>query len=137
MFKHLRNSLYSVYFIWWHHKTRDPSVERERERERESKEAKLQHDRQSWNQWVCLFVILLPCHSSVISREAGPLSILSTYNNNMGYEPCNFLSFFSDYDDYCCSFGRIGRLVCRASCEKEELQVVAINDPFIELDHMV
>jgi len=34
-------------------------------------------------------------------------------------------------------FGRIGRLVMRASLEKDNLQVVAINDPFIPLDYMV
>lgn len=34
-------------------------------------------------------------------------------------------------------FGRIGRLVCRAAFEHEELQVVAVNDPFIDLDYMV
>ncbi|KAJ3121774.1 Glyceraldehyde-3-phosphate dehydrogenase 2 [Nowakowskiella sp. JEL0407] len=35
-------------------------------------------------------------------------------------------------------FGRIGRLVFRASLEKpEDVQVVAINDPFITLDYMV
>ncbi len=34
-------------------------------------------------------------------------------------------------------FGRIGRLVFRASLEKSNLQVVAINDPFIDLDYMV
>jgi len=34
-------------------------------------------------------------------------------------------------------FGRIGRLVCRAAFEHEDLQVVAINDPFIDLDYMV
>lgn len=34
-------------------------------------------------------------------------------------------------------FGRIGRLVCRAAFEHEEIEVVAINDPFIDLDYMV
>jgi glyceraldehyde 3-phosphate dehydrogenase len=34
-------------------------------------------------------------------------------------------------------FGRIGRLVFRASLEKPEVQVVAINDPFIDLEYMV
>lgn len=34
-------------------------------------------------------------------------------------------------------FGRIGRLVLRASLEKPGSQVVAINDPFIDLDYMV
>ena len=34
-------------------------------------------------------------------------------------------------------FGRIGRLVLRASFDKEGAQVVAINDPFIDLDYMV
>jgi len=34
-------------------------------------------------------------------------------------------------------FGRIGRLVCRAAMEHEDIQVVAINDPFIDLEYMV
>ena len=34
-------------------------------------------------------------------------------------------------------FGRIGRLVFRASIAKEGAQVVAINDPFIDLEYMV
>jgi glyceraldehyde 3-phosphate dehydrogenase len=34
-------------------------------------------------------------------------------------------------------FGRIGRLVMRASLAHKEAQVVAINDPFIDLDYMV
>jgi len=34
-------------------------------------------------------------------------------------------------------FGRIGRLVCRAAQEHPEIDVVAINDPFIDLEYMV
>jgi len=34
-------------------------------------------------------------------------------------------------------FGRIGRLVFRASLERKDVKVVAINDPFIDLDYMV
>ena len=34
-------------------------------------------------------------------------------------------------------FGRIGRLVLRASLEKQECKVVAINDPFIDVEYMV
>ncbi|KXS16125.1 glyceraldehyde-3-phosphate dehydrogenase [Gonapodya prolifera JEL478] len=34
-------------------------------------------------------------------------------------------------------FGRIGRLVFRASLEHPEVEVVAINDPFIDLSYMV
>lgn len=34
-------------------------------------------------------------------------------------------------------FGRIGRLVLRAAVERPNIQVVAINDPFIPLDYMV
>lgn len=33
-------------------------------------------------------------------------------------------------------FGRIGRLVMRASLEREDIDVVAINDPFIDLEYM-
>ena len=34
-------------------------------------------------------------------------------------------------------FGRIGRLVTRAAIEKSEVQILAINDPFIDLEYMV
>jgi len=34
-------------------------------------------------------------------------------------------------------FGRIGRLVLRAAVEKNTVQVVAVNDPFIDIDYMV
>ncbi|MCL2616359.1 MAG: type I glyceraldehyde-3-phosphate dehydrogenase [Defluviitaleaceae bacterium] len=34
-------------------------------------------------------------------------------------------------------FGRIGRLVFRSAVERNDVQVVAINDPFIDLDYMV
>ena len=34
-------------------------------------------------------------------------------------------------------FGRIGRLVLRSALERKDVQVVAINDPFIDLDYMV
>jgi glyceraldehyde 3-phosphate dehydrogenase len=33
-------------------------------------------------------------------------------------------------------FGRIGRLVMRAARLKKEIQIVAINDPFIPVDYM-
>jgi glyceraldehyde 3-phosphate dehydrogenase len=34
-------------------------------------------------------------------------------------------------------FGRIGRLVTRAAAKGGKVEVVAINDPFIDLDYMV
>lgn len=34
-------------------------------------------------------------------------------------------------------FGRIGRLVARAALEHPEVQIVAINDPFMDLEYMV
>ena len=34
-------------------------------------------------------------------------------------------------------FGRIGRLVLRAAMERSDIKVVAINDPFIDLEYMV
>ncbi|KAJ2507436.1 glycerol-3-phosphate dehydrogenase, partial [Coemansia sp. RSA 2049] len=33
-------------------------------------------------------------------------------------------------------FGRIGRLVFRASLDHPEIEVVAINDPFMEVEYM-
>lgn len=34
-------------------------------------------------------------------------------------------------------FGRIGRLVCRAAFDHPDIDIVAVNDPFIDLDYMV
>ncbi len=34
-------------------------------------------------------------------------------------------------------FGRIGRLVFRAACERNDIEIVGVNDPFIDLDYMV
>ena len=34
-------------------------------------------------------------------------------------------------------FGRIGRLVMRAALQSGKVEVVAVNDPFIDLDYMV
>lgn len=34
-------------------------------------------------------------------------------------------------------FGRIGRLVTRAIVEKDTVELVAVNDPFIDLEYMV
>ena len=34
-------------------------------------------------------------------------------------------------------FGRIGRLVFRAAIERGDVEVVAVNDPFIDLDYMI
>ena len=33
-------------------------------------------------------------------------------------------------------FGRIGRLVLRAALERSDIEVVAINDPFIEAEYL-
>lgn len=34
-------------------------------------------------------------------------------------------------------FGRIGRLVARAAQNNPDVQIVAVNDPFIDLEYMV
>ena len=34
-------------------------------------------------------------------------------------------------------FGRIGRLVCRAAVENPHIEVVAVNDPFMDVEYMV
>lgn len=34
-------------------------------------------------------------------------------------------------------FGRIGRLVCRAAIESGRAHVVAVNEPFMDIDYMV
>ena len=35
-----------------------------------------------------------------------------------------------------CSFGRIGRLVLRAALKKKTVQVVSVNDPFLDPQYM-
>lgn len=37
----------------------------------------------------------------------------------------------------CVGFGRIGRLVARAALQRNDVELVAINDPFINTDYMV
>lgn len=34
-------------------------------------------------------------------------------------------------------FGRIGRLVFRAALARKDVEVVAINDPFIDVEYMI
>ena len=34
-------------------------------------------------------------------------------------------------------FGRIGRLVFRAAQERNDVQIVAVNDPFMDLDYVI
>ena len=43
---------------------------------------------------------------------------------------------------YCCfliikGFGRIGRLVARVALQSDDIELVAVNDPFITTDYMV
>jgi hypothetical protein len=33
-------------------------------------------------------------------------------------------------------FGRIGRLVCRAACEKDGVEVKMVNDPFCDVEYV-
>lgn len=59
-----------------------------------------------------------------------------------GLLPSSVFAFFSwiarsPSADLHHSFGRIGRIVLRASVSNPEVQVVAVNDPFMDLDYMV
>lgn len=38
---------------------------------------------------------------------------------------------------YVIGFGRIGRLVARIALQRDDVELVAINDPFISTDYMV
>jgi glyceraldehyde-3-phosphate dehydrogenase/erythrose-4-phosphate dehydrogenase len=38
---------------------------------------------------------------------------------------------------YVIGFGRIGRLVARVILERDDIELVAVNDPFISADYMV
>lgn len=45
---------------------------------------------------------------------------------------------FSYRDSHCyAGFGRIGRLVLRIAMSRDDVEVVAINDPFIDAKYMV
>lgn len=48
--------------------------------------------------------------------------------------------FVSQFDLICCNllgFGRIGRLVARVALQRDDVELVAVNDPFITTDYMV
>ena len=38
---------------------------------------------------------------------------------------------------FCAGFGRIGRLVARVALQSNDVELVAVNDPFISTDYMV
>lgn len=38
---------------------------------------------------------------------------------------------------YVIGFGRIGRLVARVALQRDDVELVAVNDPFISTDYMV
>jgi len=40
-------------------------------------------------------------------------------------------------DSFHVGFGRIGRLVARVALQRNDVELVAINDPFITTDYMV
>jgi hypothetical protein len=44
-----------------------------------------------------------------------------------------FLTMFLDH----VGFGRIGRLVLRIATSRDDIEVVAVNDPFIDAKYMV
>jgi hypothetical protein len=52
------------------------------------------------------------------------------------YKPTNRV-YHINYDNFLYRFGRIGRLVLRIADDYSDIDVVAINDPFIGLDDMV
>lgn len=50
-----------------------------------------------------------------------------------------FTVFFTNlWCDYLCvGFGRIGRLVARVALQRDDVELVAVNDPFITTEYMV
>lgn len=51
--------------------------------------------------------------------------------------PCGHLVARLRYTVFLFRFGRIGRLVTRAAVTSKKVEIVAINDPFIDLEYMV
>lgn len=56
-----------------------------------------------------------------------------------GKDMCMNFDFFGGLVFLCLHnrFGRIGRLVLRAAIQKGGVDVVAVNDPFLDVDYMV
>ena len=44
---------------------------------------------------------------------------------------------YSEMDWNVIGFGRIGRLVARVALQRDDVELVAVNDPFITTDYMV
>jgi lactate dehydrogenase-like 2-hydroxyacid dehydrogenase len=53
-----------------------------------------------------------------------------------GASTAPFISFIAHYTVGINGFGRIGRLVMRAAANKPNINIVAVNDPFIPVEYM-
>lgn len=70
----------------------------------------------------------LHCPSKLATTDPASL-FLSFFFSSVSFPACSLRVFTS--------FGRIGRIVMRAAMKNPEVQVVSINDPFMDLDYMV
>lgn len=63
--------------------------------------------------------------------------------NGTYFFSCGFFIYFSNHgsDFFLClfgeGFGRIGRLVARVALQSDDIELVAVNDPFISIEYMV
>ena len=53
------------------------------------------------------------------------------------YYVCIFLKGSVRSSKYCVGFTKIGRLISRVFLQRDDVELVAINDPFITIDYMV
>lgn len=71
----------------------------------------------------------------------GTLSLLFSFDFSSFFFLLNSsFCYVSQFDLICCNllgFGRIGRLVARVALQRDDVELVAVNDPFITTDYMV
>jgi len=62
---------------------------------------------------------------------------MSTYNRSAELNATSRYTLQIEFYYFLVRFGRIGRLVLRAAVAKGGVDVVAVNDPFLDVEYMV
>lgn len=66
------------------------------------------------------------------------VSLIYRYSSFAGSFPVMFMGQIEIFVmTHCTGFGRIGRLVLRIATSRDDIDVVAVNDPFVDAKYMV
>lgn len=88
--------------------------------------------------WFCFVVGLMQWELKARLRSRSE-SMVFMLSYSYSYSMCGVFGFRWRYISvlFVSGFGRIGRLVARVALERDDIELVAINDPFISPEYMV